>query len=294
MSAPKKDTPNPDELRKLFPIAEAFFTSIGLYQTFYLGNSFADERKMREVVDFAGTINFYCSKCQRDVDFLSSAGEKNRFAAPDLDAVPKSLTELEVRAGIHATTFRCSKHREHEIYFLFLVEKNYEAGEFRLTKIGQFPSIADLTADVLKKYRKTLSPQDYGDFNRAVGLAGHGIGIGAFVYLRRIFERLVEEAHQIAAKDADWSESDYFKSRMEEKIKLLKAHLPPFLSTNWQIYSILSKGLHELSEADCKSHFDIVKGGIELILDQKIEAQERQQREATLQAAIQKAAGALK
>ena len=48
----------------------------------------------------------------------------------------------------------------------------------------------------IKKYRKILGKEKYGEFGRAVGLYTHGIGIGSYVYLRRIFENLIEEAHQ--------------------------------------------------------------------------------------------------
>ncbi len=116
----------------------------------------------------------------------------------------------------------------------------------------------------------------------------HGVGIGSFVYLRRIFERLIEEAHQAATTDASWDENVYVRSRMEEKIKILSPSLPSFLSQNWQIYSILSKGIHELSEQECAKYFDVVKGGVELILDQKIEEKERKEKAAALQSSIQK------
>jgi hypothetical protein len=38
----------------------------------------------------------------------------------------------------------------------------------------------------------------YREFGKAVGLGAHGVGIGAVVYLRRIIESLIEEAHQTA------------------------------------------------------------------------------------------------
>jgi len=44
------------------------------------------------------------------------------------------------------------------------------------------------------------------------------------------------------------------------------------------LYGILSKGIHELSEEECLKIFPAVKVGIELILDTKIEALERQRK----------------
>ncbi len=59
-------------------------------------------------------------------------------------------------------------------------------------KIGQCPSRADLEKSVLKKDPKVLDEQNYSDLIRAIGLASHGIGAGSHVYLRRVFENLLE------------------------------------------------------------------------------------------------------
>lgn len=58
---------------------------------------------------------------------------------------------------------------------------------------------------------------------------------------------------------------------MDEKILLLKNHLPEFLIKNKVLHSILSKGIHSLSEEECLMYFEKVRVGIELILDEKIE-----------------------
>lgn len=276
MSQDSKDKiPNPSE----------FFTSLALYHAVDYGFE-ADEAVLR-VVAFNGTLDLYCGECGRDTVFISETADSLRRAVP-YAAGPTGKSRPHINGGIKTTTFRCSLNKHHEIYFLFLVEKDHVMGILRLTKIGQYPSLADLTSGQLKKYRNILSPSDFTEFNRSIGLAAHGIGIGSFVYLRRIFERLIEEAHQAATTDASWDENVYMKSRMEEKIKILSPFLPPFLSQNWQIYSILSKGIHELSEQECAKYFDVVKGGIELILDQKIEEKERKEKAAALQSSIQK------
>lgn len=62
----------------------------------------------------------------------------------------------------------------------------------KIIKIGQFPSVADLVILEIVKYKSVLSKQ-YREFSKAVGLFVHGIGIGSFVYLRRIIENLVYE-----------------------------------------------------------------------------------------------------
>lgn len=58
---------------------------------------------------------------------------------------------------------------------------------------------------------------------------------------------------------------------MEEKIELLKSYLPPFLVENKTLYSILSLGIHELDEQNCLAHFDTLRVGIEIILDEQLD-----------------------
>jgi len=74
----------------------------------------------------------------------------------------------------------------------------------------------------IKKYRKILGDSKYRELHRAIGLSAHGVGIGAFVYLRRIFEGLVEAARDEVAKKTDWDEEkqeEFKTSRWDEKIR---------------------------------------------------------------------------
>ena len=110
----------------------------------------------------------------------------------------------------------------------------------------------------------------YQEFSKAIGLASPGVGIGSFVYLRRLFENLILEAYNSNLKDSI-EKKEFFTKRMDEKIELLKEYLPEFLVENKSLYSILSVGIHSLSENDCLNYFEAVKVGIELVLDEKLE-----------------------
>lgn len=161
--------------------------------------------------------------------------------------------------------FRCSRNGEHKYFFTFIVD------EKQLIKIGQYPSIADIESNSIKVYRKILK-SDYQYFSKAIGLYANGIGIGSYVYLRRIFENLISEARDEAAKDDNLDIKSFDQAKMKDKIKLLGNHyLPEFIVDNSLVYSILSKGIHELTEDDCKKIFPTLQVSIELILDDKIE-----------------------
>src|SRR5690606_6973283 len=119
-----------------------------------------------------------------------------------------------------------------------------------LTKIGQSPPMIDFHLSQIKRYKKLLSNEMQKEFVRAIGLVSHGVGIGSFVYLRRIFENLIQQAHQIASENVNWDETQYNESRLSDKIELLKNYLPEFLVENKVLYGIMSKGIHELSEKE--------------------------------------------
>jgi hypothetical protein len=78
-----------------------------------------------------------------------------------------------------------------------------------------------------------------------------------------------------------WDEADFKKARMEDKVLLMKKHLPEFLVANRKIYSILSIGIHELSEQACLGYFDVMRRSIIMILeDDKKVRDEKEQRKA--------------
>ena len=173
-----------------------------------------------------------------------------------------------------------------EIILFCVRSQNHQPAKFyfqmfqkQLIKIGQYPSLVELATIELKEFQKTLSRKEYTEFNRAIGLAAHGVGIGAFVYLRRIFENLLLETKEIAKQEMPNFDEGVFKDlHVDEKIECLKQYLPVFLVENKKIYGILSKGILELDENECAEIFPIVRLGIELILREKIKRIEEQKK----------------
>jgi hypothetical protein len=87
-------------------------------------------------------------------------------------------------------------------------------------KIGQFPSLADIANDESKTYRSVLTQEDSSEFHKAIGLAAHGVGIGSFVYLRRIFERLVISRFEEFKTVEGWIDEDFYQKRMAERVRI--------------------------------------------------------------------------
>lgn len=81
---------------------------------------------------------------------------------------------------------------------------------------------------------------------------------------------------------------------MNEKIQMLSGILPDFLVENQSIYGILSKGIHELSEEECKEYFSILRESIEMILDEKLEANQKELKKESIKQTLSQIAGKLK
>ena len=158
--------------------------------------------------------------------------------------------------------FVCSMDETHHLDYVIRTQGNI------MLKIGQYPSVADLTFPELKEFRKVVSADDLKELRKAIGLHAQGIGVGAFVYVRRIFERLIDKAKELAIADGNIDKTEYLESHVAERISLLKNYLPDTIVQNKTFYSIVSKGIHELSEEDCIAYFPVMREGIMLILRQ--------------------------
>jgi hypothetical protein len=275
------------------PAPERFFLEVAPYESFEIGDT--GHVGVLQIMFYSGTLDTYCVGCGRETVFQSQApqpsipvGSKSSktFTIQELlessqaayfpilsFGGPMKLADMGpvVREDrVFHVIFSCPRETNHRLHFIFQVHNN------RIAKIGQSPALADLHLAETRKYRKVLGDQKYREFARGVGLYAHGVGIGAFVYLRRILEDLVDQAEVVACKGVGWDHEAFDRGRMDEKILMLKGELPEFLVESRGLYSILSKGIHDLTEEECLAAFPVVRTGIELILDERLERQERE------------------
>ena len=221
-------------------------------------------------------IDCFCVKCNEKRTFQLpeiSEWEANRknIKQSGTIGIPEALYNSYLNKN-YDLEFRCTKNKDHRLFFCVLVTDSH------LIEIGQYPSFADLSYDDINKYRSILKDV-FIEYRKALGLYAHGIGIGSFVYLRRIIEKLVFEKYKQVASEINVSENDFLGSRFDERIDILKDHLPDSLVKNKNVYGIISKGIHELNEEECKGMFPGIKMGIELILDTILAEKERAAKE---------------
>jgi hypothetical protein len=107
------------------------------------------------------------------------------------------------------------------------------------------------------------------------------------VYIRRIFERQIDNRFAEFKTEENWSAEDFQRLRVAEKIELLKDHLPDFLVKNRKLYGILSLGIHELDEADCLNFFSVIRASTIFILEEDKRNKDELAQRATVEKAIE-------
>lgn len=268
-------------------VVELFFKT-PLYEGVRFASPGYSGLNLFRIVQYSSPIDWPCSECGQASIFRRTFPPDPAPIAPISKAPPPitpvgGASPIVVRAAKAEYTppdltwretsvqLTCSRNNAHVVRFWFLYNDQ------EIVKVGQYPSLADLHSDEIERFRKPLGAARYAELARGVGLVAHGIGIGGFVYLRRIFESLIEGARKEAGSAID--DSVFLPARMDEKIALLREHLPAFLVENRSVYGMLSKGIHALSEDECKEHFPTVLAAIEIILDEHIERAARKKRE---------------
>ena len=283
-----------------------FLIDKGLYDTIEITKENIDE--LCDLLDGKIRFDIYCPKCQErrvfgmraltfDLPIDSCRTQKSMLGEQlrQLQLIQrKGVSGVEEwfwnnpdcaeATHIMVCSLFCAMDSTHRIDYIVQTEGN------SMRKIGQYPSLADLTFPELKDYRKVISPTDLSELKRAIGLHAQGIGVGSYVYLRRIFERIINIAKDQAIADNSITQEKYDKSRMTEKIKLLSDYLPKILVETPEFYGIVSKGIHELSENECIEYFPVMKKAILMILNEWEQKRKAAEEEADVKAELSKIA----
>jgi len=217
-------------------------------------------------------IDSFCPECERDSVFQPV--ENFPHYRKDIGGLSNKITTSVARhpndwshnmksnkRDIVTKKYTCTRQSTHELVFIMKIEGNV------VQKIGQYPSLKDLAVQEIKKFRKDIGEEYFREYSTALGLFSNGVGVGSFIYLRRIIEKLiVKSAYEEAKLSKGWNDEKYQSSRVKERIKLLKKFLPDYLVTNPNVYSIISKGVHELSEEQCLDFFPALSAALKFVL----------------------------
>jgi hypothetical protein len=249
-----------------YPGHSAFVFSTPMYSKFKIS-----DEQVEEFFSLGVTIEGHCVQCDKHRVFKNK-GNKRAVLVGNMTGTKAQSEDTVV--------FYCGFDPSHKVYVMPILENAV------IQKCGQLPSYAELLlaedADLIKE----LDKPDRAEYAKAVGLAAHDAGIGAYAYLRRIFENLVYSQYDANKGSNAWTDADFYKMRMNEKIQFLNKYLPALLVQNSAAYGILSDGMHNLSEADCLSFFPTLRSGTLLILQQAKEIKVRKKLEQQFTASI--------
>ncbi|NKM01320.1 hypothetical protein [Rhizobium leguminosarum] len=238
--------------RKVLSSVQELLFEAPLYETYAFNEDLEILKRLSGRANMSIRIDAHCPYCNKETTWTLTT----RLA---LDSNWHNIKEYVTYDDLAVT---CGRNDSHKVRFYAFLSK------LTIEKIGQYPSLATIANDETSTYRALLSKTDANEFHKAIGLAAHGVGVGSFVYLRRVFENLVYGRFTEFKESEGWSEDDFKKLRMNEKIDFLRDHLPNFLVEHSRIYSILSVGIHELSEQDCLRYFNILKQSIVIVLEE--------------------------
>lgn len=273
----------------MIPEPDIFYLEFGMFNPIEFDSK--EQVQAYNVLFYKGTIDSYCPNCKKDsvLESLDNYPRVKYNTAGNNLSNPSPMTSAShFRINYYKENnfilkeFRCSRCTQIHQFHFEVKPLGESPNHYAIKKVGQCYSIADYQNHDIKKYRKVLGPKMYKEFSKGVGLFSHGVGIGSFVYLRRIVEKFViQEAYNKEKLQQEFNDEEFQKSRIKKKIHLLKNSLPDFLVNNKTLYSILSKGIHELSENECLEIFPVMKTAIEYILDEikaKKELEEKKQK----------------
>lgn len=223
------------------------------------------------------SVNLFCVSCKsqntfkipKPVSFNGICNYDNSYV--ELNGYSKNdkiNNDYDQFKGTKNFVFQCQINCSHTIIYTFLFENDY------FVKIGQFPSNDMLLGEDLKKYRSLLSEEKYMELKKSNTLHFSGHNVGAFTYLRRIFEYIVNQKYEKHTKQLN-NDNQLNDLSMKEKIDLIKPYLPQFLVDNQTfIYACVSEGIHNLSEEICEQQYECLYNSILLILREQLEEKE--------------------
>lgn len=227
-------------------------------------------------------LDSYCETCSKERTFLQNHLDNSlqslrreamkRSPRPDEGGEGKSSTIKHDDAEAYESHFiafvvNCA-YCEEEHFYAFRIDGS------SICKIGQYPSFSHEKTVLLQRYKNLISKY-YVELTSAMNVYSQKLGIAAFVYLRRILEHLIDTKY-FRLPDANEQAKFIEKLKAVEKTEVV---IPNELAeTKEQIYSVLSKGVHEYTEPECLALFEAVLHVVTVILDQELYKREREEK----------------
>ena len=212
-------------------------------------------------IDFMNDINFTTENMIITKDYQNAFGGRVDVKGGNIwGAMPPYQKEKLYNNKIWYIEylFECTNSHEHR--YLMMISIELKDGSFIVRKIGQNPSMLTVKGFDFDKYKKILEEINaYEDYKKADLSYADKFYVGAFAYLRRIFEKLLKKF----VGDEEL-EDDHIDTKIKFTKKLFDPRIQGILKN---MYSILSVSIHELDEEESKEYYEDLKA----ILDMQFE-----------------------
>lgn len=218
----------------------------------YSWKTFSQSEKLRESL-WIREIDEFCETCKQIRPFHDIRSIGGGASHP--------MRKKEIlSSGDSYLNFTCvsCKSENHS----FWVEQQVTEDSVKLQKIGQKPRKKLKRDSKLQRFFKADS--DY--YEKALISLSNGYGIAAYAYFRRIVEQNINQLLDLLLSELDPTDQENPNkvaieelrkaSPMSDKIKIANNALPEYLKPDGlnplgSIYSLLSEGVHSLSDEQC-------------------------------------------
>lgn len=170
-----------------------------------------------------------------------------------------SINDLTKRNYYITYYISCNNIPTH-VYTLNLLIR-VEEDKIIVTKVGQYPSLLSVKGFDFDKYKKQLKKYNaYDDYKNADLSMANNFFAGAYTYLRRVYEKQLNFYLEI-------DKPILSDNNTETKIKAVKNNFDPRIHEHLgNLYKILSIGIHELDDEECKEYYIYLKAMIDMQL----------------------------
>lgn len=252
--------------------------------------TFIQSQKQSVIVDGTFNDNHAINMYNPNLNDKVITYEKSNYSSLSNNSSTITIYDINSRFFIFKK-LKCPTCDE-KLTMIFLYEKNC------IAKVYQ-SFISDIIKDEdIQQFKKMklLNEDDLKELNNANKCKKLGMNIASFVYMRRIFENMLQriyEAHQseVTIKDSSKKFIDLF---VKDKVKLLKPYLPILMNEEVssdkyiKLYKLLSEGIHKLNEDICESLYNIIKELLLMILEKEMQEKKNRKNLTELETSFNK------
>ena len=210
-------------------------------------------------------------------DYVFANGYRNIFISfkkfSSIEKYKILNTTIDTRINYIDCNFKCTNENEHIYKMNLFLFKDKE--KIIIIKYGQFPESTALGSYDSEKYKQVLRKfsDSYVDYKNAEKSYKYGLYSGAFTYLRRVLENMIDyyiskNGIKLPSNSKSEDRIDAVKQYFDEKIRDI---LKP-------LYSALSKGIHSIKDQECKEYYSELKIVLDIQLQYVKSNEEREQK----------------